>query len=111
MEYYAKPAYKTYKRIFCTDGFNLSVQAGFGKYCSPRISYDNIDFDGPYTEFEVGFPSSFETLLEPYGDQSDDVCGYVPVKVIVEIIRKHGGIPTDAVCDLPSGIAGYLVAK
>jgi hypothetical protein len=111
MEYHAKPAFKIYKRIVCTDGFNLSVQAGFGKYCTPRIDYDNIEFDGLYTEFEVGFPSSIETLLEPYGDQIDDVCGYVPVKVIVKIIRKHGGIPLDAVSDLPPGIAGYLVAK
>ena len=47
-----------YKRIRCADGFNMSVQANEGAYCTPRI-----DFAENYTEVEVGFPSQKEDLL------------------------------------------------
>jgi len=38
-------------RIYCHDGFNLSVQASEVTYATPRSN------TGPYTAVEVGFPS------------------------------------------------------
>lgn len=76
--------------LVCADGFSMSVQASFGHYCTPR------DNDGPWTEAEVGFPSSAEELLIPYAEDEEDptetVYAYVPVSVIREVIRKHGGL-------------------
>ena len=44
---------------------------------------------------EIGFPSDEEILLSDYkeGDNLDvrSVFGYVPVEVIIQIIKKHGG--------------------
>ena len=94
-----------YKRVTCIDGFTMSVQGGGGRYSLPRRTSES------YTAFEVGYPSLWEELLKPYGDQVEDVCGYVHAHVIAKIIRKHGGIRSDCIVDLPPGIARYLVAK
>ena len=76
--------------IECADGFSMSVQAGSMLYCSPRNN------DGPYTHFEVGFPSEREELLMPYVEDefrpTDTVYAQVPIEVIVEVINKHGGV-------------------
>jgi hypothetical protein len=77
--------------IHCADGFKMSVQASETHYCEPRNDM------GPWTEFEVGYPSQREPLLELYadGDPEEDVVnvyGYVPAEVIDEVIAKHGGI-------------------
>lgn len=39
-------------RIYCADGFSVSIQTGKLLYCTPRTNY-NI----PYTRVEAGFPS------------------------------------------------------
>ncbi len=76
--------------IECVDGFIMSVQASETHYCAPR------DNDGPYTEFEVGFPSEREEQLMPYAEDPerplDTVYGYVPLEVIEALIEKHGGV-------------------
>tara|TARA_R100001463_G_scaffold50442_1_gene100664 strand:+ start:343 stop:858 length:516 start_codon:yes stop_codon:yes gene_type:complete len=80
-----------YERIVCNDGFNMSVQAHNGAYCDPRI-----DFAPIYKEVEVGYPSEEEELLMPYVEDSsrptETVYGYVPSKVIFQVIQKHGGL-------------------
>lgn len=79
-------------KMKCADGFEMSVQASSGHYCGPR---DSI---GPWTEVEVGFPSEKVEALMPYidGDETTEptqtVYGYVPVKVIVDVINEHGGL-------------------
>lgn len=70
--------------IHCADGFSMSVQASAGHYCEPR---NNI---GPWTAFEVGYPSQEEPLLGDNG--GDTVWGWVPATTIDAIIAKHGGI-------------------
>lgn len=76
-------------RIICRDGFSMSVQGGSYSYSNPR------DFGTVYNEMEIGFPSDEEILLSDYkeGDNLDvrSVFGYVPVEVIIQIIKKHGG--------------------
>ena len=84
------------------DGFTMSVQAGESLYSSPR------DVADKYEQAEVGFPSSPEPLITKYaedweveGDDDQRLCDtvypYVPVELIDEVIRKHGGIDEDAI--------------
>lgn len=83
--------------IVCKDGFRMSVQASRFHYCSPRND------EGPYTAFEVGFPSEKCEELMPYAESADNptgtVYGWVPAEVVDEVIRNHGGI----VVNLTSG--------
>lgn len=77
--------------IECEDGFTMSVQAsGFFHYCEPRND------DGPYTHFEVGFPSEYEDKLMPYAEDeerpTETVYACVPLEIVEHIIKKHGGV-------------------
>lgn len=80
---------KMYKPITCANGFSMSVQASEFNYCEPR------DNTGPYTEVEVGMPSSAESLLIRYAEDPDNltgtVYGWVPSLTIWDIINKNGG--------------------
>ncbi len=89
----AKPgrhSLETRKRIVCTDGFSMSVQANEGSYCTPR---DDI---GPWSACEIGFPSEPEQAIVSYAEDADKptetVYGWVPVDVVDAVIAKHGGI-------------------
>jgi len=83
------------KRIICKDGFTMSVQAGRGMYCDPRVTafFTNSFI---YSELEIGFPSRKEELLMEYAEDrnkpKDTVYPYVPVGVIDKVIEKHKGI-------------------
>ena len=80
------------KIVKCKDGFEMSVQASKFHYSAPRE-----DHAEEYHAVEVGFPSSPESLLDPYKDPTGEVYGWVPVSVVAEIVRKHGGqeLPDD----------------
>jgi len=77
-------------RLYCKDGFNLSIQGNEGSYSTPRQTSCN------YENMEIGFPSEMEELLMGYAENPDDptntVYGYVPVLLIEDVIKKHGGI-------------------
>lgn len=94
---------KSYERIFCKDGFNMSVQANRTAYSSPRE-----DDAKEYTHVEVGFPSKPEPLLmewvETDGDPTDNVYCWVPVGVIRAVLEKHGGMVGG---ELPPGILPF----
>ena len=81
-EYFNRP------RIYCKDGFNMSVQGSQGHYCSPR---SNQDF---YHSMEIGFPSQEEEFILEFAEQkeipTDTVYGWVPCELIQELIDKHG---------------------
>jgi len=81
--------YKTYKRLHCADLFSVSIQAGDGKYCTPRNDC------GPYTAVELGYPSAHDPMLDGYAEDpsrpTDTVYGWVPVGVVRDLIVKHGG--------------------
>ena len=94
--------YRVVPKIVCADGFNISVQGGtHSHYCSPR---ETCNF---YQEVECGYPSEREETLMPYCECSSDplqtVYGYVPIDIVEEIVKKHGGIsltpPTDRQTD------------
>lgn len=82
----------TRPRIVCNDGFSMSVQAGYGLYCTPRCNLAN----GDYSHVEIGFPSEAEELIQEYaegsGDYTSTVYPYVPVELVEKVIEKHGGI-------------------
>jgi hypothetical protein len=89
-EYVGHGYWNAIKAIECEDGFSMSVQASQGHYCTPR------DNNGPWTEFEVGYPSAREGALMKYAEDkkhpTDTVYGWVPEAVILRIIKKHGGV-------------------
>lgn len=62
-------------RLFCRDGFNMSVQWSNNHYCDHSTKYNTV---------EIGMPSEVEPLFlmyaeEPLDDPEDAVYGFVPV--------------------------------
>jgi hypothetical protein len=108
---------KVRPRIICQDGYSVSVQASEHMYCEPRytqwqnedgwnvingnnwLSSDtpsNFETDHftPYESVELGFPSEADDLIYEYAEGNDytsTVYGYVPVKIVEQLIEKHGG--------------------
>lgn len=77
-------------RLFCNDGFSISVQASKFHYCSPRL-----DGAQDYEAVELGYPSNEDELINDYAEDDDyteTVYGYVPIEVVEKLIEKHGGI-------------------
>ena len=82
--------------IVCTDGFTMSVQVGYSLYSTPKKVAKR------YSAVEIGYPSEHEPLIEEYAecytfeeldiDFTDTVYGYVPVKLVDKVLKKHGGI-------------------
>ena len=81
--------------IVCSDGFEMSVQVGYHLYSTPKKVAKR------YSAVEIGFPSDHEPLIEEYAetfhqedvtDYTDIVYPYVPVKVVNQVLKKHGGI-------------------
>lgn len=70
----------------CNDGFTMSVQASRAHYCAPKALLPDCD----YTHVEAGFTSDTEGLLAMY--KAGGIYPYVPIEVIDQVIRKHGGI-------------------
>ena len=84
------------KSIYCVNSLSLSVQASRKHHCYPRTNA------GPYTSFEVGFPSrkppeSWRTYCKGDFDNkpSDTVYLNVPMNLITEFIDQHGGIKAE----------------
>ena len=80
--------------IVCSDGFEMSVQVGYSLYSEPKKVAKR------YSKVEVGYPSDHEPLIEKWAenlfedmpDFTDTVYPYVPVKVVNQVLKKHGGI-------------------
>lgn len=77
------------RRFDCPDGFSVSIQASRFHYCAPRES------DLPaYELVELGYPSAAEESLLPFADDPEDptetVYGYVPIKVVADVLTAHG---------------------
>ena len=80
--------------IVCSDGFEMSVQVGSHLYSTPKKVAKR------YSAVEIGFPSEHEPLIEKWAenlfedtpDFTDTVYSYVPVKVVNQVLKKHGGI-------------------
>lgn len=78
-------------RLYCMDGFNVSVQAGEEFESVPREDLP----DCGYTAVELGFPSEFEECLHKYAEDkrkmTHTVYCRVPVEVVEALVAKHGG--------------------
>lgn len=79
-------------KVKCADGFEVSIQAGEGLYCEPRVNLE----DGMYDTVELGYPNQEERLIAEYAEDPDcptsTVYAQVPVSVVDALILKHGGI-------------------
>lgn len=75
----------TRPRIRCSDGYTVSVQAGWGIYSVPRNDSDC------YTHVEIGFPSEHYGEFDQWSDGAG-VFAYVPVDVVDKVLNDHGGI-------------------
>lgn len=108
--------HRRYQVIECRDGFRLSVLAGPMTHCWPqpdwtsaagapwvrRLITDGVaeNYPGPYTHVEVGMwhpnrPTDATDAWDTYGGDSGggDLAVYsrVPVRLVEELIRHHGG--------------------
>ena len=84
--------------IVCSDGFTMSVQVGYSLYSEQKKVAKR------YSAVEIGYPSDHEPLIEKYAetffkedemdvtDYTDTVYPYVPVKIVNQVLKKHGGI-------------------
>lgn len=85
---YRKPRAK----VQCADGFAVSIQAGWGKYSTPRCdSYDE------YSSWELGFPTDRPTdavmeYCENPEKPTETVYGHVPTKIVIDLLSAHGGL-------------------
>jgi hypothetical protein len=82
---------KNRERVVCADGFSISIQAGDGRYCSPRL-----DGVRQYSQLELGFPNRPCPFIYKYAETPEDytetIYPYVPAKVVDAMIKGHGGI-------------------
>ena len=84
------------ERIVCKDGYSFSCQVNEYAYCNPRKSGAF-----PYSSVEIGFPSNGDSLIDAYAENPNasrdedgfikTVYGYVPIKTVTNLIKKHGG--------------------
>ena len=81
-------------RIYCKDGFNISVQVNNCNYCASENGTRKFGLDWKLVEW--GFPSSEidgkKYNAEDEGDTTNSVGGYVEIGLIDELCEKHGGI-------------------
>ena len=94
---------KQYKRVVCTDGFSVSIQASKTDYCDPRA--DNPE---AYTSLELGFPSRSDDIIKEFAENdnalTETVYGYVPVADVYLLLTAHGGVVEG---DVPQGVPVY----
>lgn len=80
-------------RVYCNDGFNISIQIDNGHYC---VSENGIrTFGSDWKLVEWGFPSQpidAEKYMSERAETINGVGGFVPVELMEELIEEHGGI-------------------
>lgn len=90
-------------RIYCKDGFNISVQVHNGNYCASENGTRTFGLDWKLVEW--GFPSSpidFEKYNAEDTDTMRSVGGYVEIGLIDRLCEEHGGM------DLQQTLRGCL---
>ena len=91
-------------RIYCKDGFNISVQVNSSNYCASENGTRTFGLDWKLVEW--GFPSEhidgkkYNTESYP---TTESVGGYVEIGLIDELCEEHGGI--DLATTLSEGYA------
>ena len=89
-------------KIYCNDGFKVSIQVHNGAYCSSENGYREFGLD--WREVEWGYPSEplTDEKYNPEDEAGTSVGGYVPIEIMEELIEQHGGI------DLKTTLEKYL---
>ena len=86
-------------RIYCKDGFNISIQVNRGNYCGSENGTRTFGLDWKLVEW--GFPSEeidpVKYNVDGYAydaniDTTQAVGCYVEIGLINELCEKHGGI-------------------
>lgn len=87
-ENYERHGYYPLPRIYCKDGFNISIQINNGNYCASENGSRTFGLDWQMVEW--GFPS--EELTDEKYKTDGDIGAYVPIEVMDELLESHGGI-------------------
>ena len=97
-------------RIFCNDGFNISIQVNCGNYCGSENGWR--EFGKEWKGVEWGYPSE-EIDSVKYNSESEDTIGSVgciETELIDELLESHKGI--DIVATLSNAhdtLKGYFL--
>ena len=71
-------------------------------YSEPRLDTEW------YGKVELGYPTAEDEELRDYAEDKRDLCGtvygFVPVKLVDEVLAKHGGIVG---ADFSNDVAGF----
>ena len=93
LEYAYKRIYFFIPRLYCVDGFSISVQVNQGNYCASENGGHEFGFE--YKLVEWGYPSEpidgEKFNAEDPEDTTDTVGMYVEVELIEELCEQHGG--------------------
>lgn len=89
--------YQNRPRIYCPDGFSISIQAGTSHYSSPHV--DALPLSA-YRALELGYPMQDDKRvileeLREYRDGYSDIYGEVEKEKVLALLRSHGfnGLP------------------
>ena len=80
-------------RIYCKDGFNISVQVNNCNYCESENGTRTFGLEWKLVEW--GFPSEHIDGKKYNAESSpttESVGGYVEIGLIDELCEKHGGV-------------------
>ena len=80
-------------RIYCKDGFNISVQVNSSNYCGSENGVRTFGLDWKLVEW--GFPSEHIDGKKDNAESSpttESVGGYVEIGLLDELCTEHGGI-------------------
>lgn len=84
-------------RIYCKDGFNISVQVNNGNYCASENGYRTFGLNWKLVEW--GFPSQEidgEKFNAEEKDNTTESVGSVEIALIDELCEQHNGIDLSA---------------
>lgn len=89
------PNGKVNRRVVCTDGYRVSVQASAWHYSidsAGRRPFGDDDAAHPFVSFEVGNPDADPTPAEVWDErESGGVWAFVPRGVVADLLEAHGG--------------------
>ena len=80
-------------RVYCNDGFSISIQICKMSYSGSENGIRTFGIDWKLVEW--GFPSQpidGEKYMSEDTETTTSVGGYVPVELMEELIEEHGGI-------------------
>ena len=90
------PYFAKFPPIICKDDTFISAQAGENYHCYPKENLDTFEYET--VELNRNEVTDAERLLSPF------ICNYdkyvydnVPVEVVDEIIKRHGGLDYEKV--------------